>query len=327
EDTGKPGGLFAVTGYFWQPGVYMMNHPSLPGESAWWPYTEQEKAAFGPHSYAPDIELEFIFDFMERQAAEDRPFFVYHTSHLGHGMFDWFDPEGNNKYPGTPVIAWDGEKYTKTQPKVTGDDGVYDTHGTVTEPGMHSHVEYLDYQMWLYRNKLDELGVADNTVIIFTADNGTHGYGKGSSKRQVGPHVPMLIYAPGMTKRGMQDVLVDLTDILPTVAELAGFEFPDDYELNGQSLVPFLMTDQPGHRDWIYAWQKDHQIIRGDLVLRDGFGMWWDVSEYPDDLDSFPEIKDWSSVSQAHRDERDELRAILPEFDLHATEHDAPNTE
>ncbi|MEM9253759.1 MAG: sulfatase-like hydrolase/transferase, partial [Planctomycetota bacterium] len=325
EDTGQPGGLFPVTGYFWMPGAQMMNHPDAPGEVVTWPYTDEQKESFGLHSYAPDIELEYAFDFMDRAQADGKPFFVYLTSHLGHGMFDWFHPESINKYPGTPAIEWDGESYTRTEPYITGDDGVYDTHGTVTEPGMHSHVEYLDYQMWLIRNKLDELGVADNTIIIFCADNGTHGYGKGRWDRQVGPHVPMLIYAPGMSKQGMQDALVDLTDILPTVAELAGFSFPEDYELNGTSLVPFLFTDQPEHRDWIYAWQKDGQIIRGDLVLRDGTGRWWDVSEYPDDLISFPEITDWQSVSAEHRAERDELMKVLPRFDKFDTEYDAPS--
>ncbi|MBB6429550.1 sulfatase-like hydrolase/transferase [Algisphaera agarilytica] len=327
QDTGKPGGLYQVSGYFWQPGATMMNHPDAPGEIVWWPYTEQQKAEYGLTTYAPDVELDYIFDFMERKTAENKPFFVYHTSHLGHAQFDWFHPESNIKYPGTPIIEWDGSRYTRTEPKITGDNGVYDTHGTVTEPGMHSHVEYLDYQMWLYREKLEELGIADNTIVIFTADNGTHGYGKSRWFRQVGPHVPFIIYAPGMTKQGEQDVLVNISDILPTIAELGGFEFPEGYEIDGTSLVPFLFTDQEAHRDWVYAWQREGQILRGELVLIDGAGDWYDVSQTPDDLDDFPKITDWSKVSEAHRAERDELLAILPRFDLHATERNAPNAQ
>ena len=56
---------------------------------------------------------------------------------------------------------------TRTQPHITGDKGVYDTHGTVTQPGIQSHINYLDYQMWLYRNKLKEMGIEDNTVVVF----------------------------------------------------------------------------------------------------------------------------------------------------------------
>lgn len=59
--------------------------------------------------------------------------------------------------------------------------------------------------------------------------------------------------------------------------------------------------------------------------MRDGKGKWWDVQSEPADLISFPQIKDWSAVSPQHRAERDKLNAILPRFDLHSTEHDAPS--
>ena len=230
-------------------------------------------------------------------------------------------------WPGTPVIQWDGEKYTRTEPSITGDDGVYETHGTVTDPGIQSHIEYLDYQMWLYRNRLQEMGIADNTVVIFCADNGTAGYGKNSHDRQKGVHVPLIIYAPGMTKHGEQDVLVNMSDLLPTIAELTGSTIPDDYAHNGESLVPFLYTDQPGHREWVYGYSRERQIIRGELVMKDGFGKWWDVSEEPADLISYREISDWNHVSEEHRAERDKLIAVLPEFDLFATEPDAPGVK
>jgi hypothetical protein len=115
-----------------------------------------------------------------------------------------------------------------------------------------------------------------------------------------------------------------MSDLLPTIAELAGVRIPTDYPHDGKSLVPFLFTDQPKHREWIYGYSRERQIIRGDLVMKDGNDKWWDVSEEPDDLISFNEIKDWENVSQAHRSERDKLKQVLPEFDLFATEPDAP---
>ena len=68
--------------------------------------------------------------------------------------------------------------------------------------------------------------------------------GKNSSDRQKGCHVPLIIYAPDMKKHGEQDVLVSLADILPTIADLVGFDMPADYEINGESLLPFLFTDK-----------------------------------------------------------------------------------
>ena len=321
-DTDKPINTYQQRGWYWFPHVRLANHDGR--EFQWWPNTKKSEAEFGLNTYGPDVELEFVLDFMQRKISEGKPFFVYHTSHLGHDAFDWFNPNSKSKWPGTPVVHWNGQSYTRTEPNVTGDKGVYDTHGTVTSPGIHHHINYLDYQMWLYRQKLDELGIAENTVIIFSADNGTSGYGKNSPDRQKGTHIPLIIYAPGMTKHGEQDVLVNISDILPTIAELVGTTLPNDYEVNGVSLVPFLFSDQPTHREWIYSYSRGDQLIRGTQVMRDGRGKWWNVQADPDDLISFPLIEDWSQVSAEHRAERDRLKEILPQFDLHETKHDAP---
>lgn len=327
SDTDKLIDSYKQHGWYWMPHVRLMNHTGQPSGFQWWPNTPESEASFGLGTYGPDVELDFIFDFMDRQHADGKPFFVYHTSHLGHDAFDWLHPDSKSKWPGTPVVHWDGTGYVRTVPNITGDEGFYDDHGTVTGPGIHNHVNYLDYQVWLYRNKLQEMGIADDTVLIFCADNGTSGYGKQSSDRQKGTHVPLIIVAPGMTKQGRQDVLVNMSDMMPTIAELTGAELNSDYQINGESLVPFLFTDKPTHRDWIYGYSGKDQIIRGDLVMKDGRGKWWDVATNPDDLISFNQITDWSVVSAEHRSERDRLNEVLPQFDLHATEHDAPGVD
>ncbi|MFD2256644.1 sulfatase-like hydrolase/transferase [Luteolibacter algae] len=323
SDTDKQIDSYKQHGWYWAPHVRLMNREGKETFS-WWPDDEESKKNFGLNTYGPDVELDFIFEYMERQRKEDKPFFIYHTSHLGHDAFDWFFPEINTKWPGAPIVKWDGEKYTRTEPNVTGDNGVYDTHDSITGPGIHNHVNYLDYQVWLYRNKLRELGIEDNTVFIFCADNGTSGYGKASPEKQKGTHIPMIIYAPGMVKHGPQDVLANLSDFLPTIADLVGVKIPDDYEINGESLVPFLFTDKPTHRDWIYAYRGDQQLIRGTKVMKDGYDKWFDVSKEPADLISFPEIKDWNSVGETHRAEREMLEKILPKFDVYEEAHDAP---
>ncbi|MGC6425346.1 MAG: sulfatase-like hydrolase/transferase, partial [Lentimonas sp.] len=230
---------------------------------------------------------------------------------------------------GTPKVDWDGEKYIRTEPRITGDAGDYDTHGTVTEPGMGPHIEYMDYQIWCYLEKLKAMGLEKNTIIIITADNGTGGYGKDKIDREKGVHVPFIVYAPGAktTKQGGQDILLNLSDVLPTIAEIVGFELPADYEINGESFWPWLTTDQPKHRDWVYAYRKDAQMVRGSYVMKDGYGKWWDVSgERADDLVSYPQITDWSNMLEVHRQERDQLKRVMQPFDTYDTERDAPNT-
>ncbi|QBG46708.1 sulfatase [Verrucomicrobia bacterium S94] len=316
-DTGKPieKKTYAQDSWYWQPNVRLWNNPSAPGKLVWWPNTPKAKKNFGRHTYGPDLEMEFIFDFIDRRKDEAKPFFIYHASHLGHDQFDFLDSRSTSSWPGTPKIHWDGRRYTRTEPKITGDKGVYDTHGTVTEPGMHSHINYIDFQIWQYLQKFEEMDILDNTVFIITADNGSGGYGKNSPDHQKGCHVPMIIYAPGMTKQGRQDIMAGIVDLWPTIAELTGFEIPENYVYDGVSMVPFLFGDKQTHRDWVYTYQERNQIIRGHHVMRDGNNRWWDVSSEPEDYNTYPEIKDWDRVSEVHQAEREKLLTILPEYE------------
>lgn len=177
------------------------------------------------------------------------------------------------------------------------------------------HIEYLDYQMWQYITKLKEMGELDNTVIFFLADNGTRGW-KASVVRQRGMHVPFVVYAPGQPElvQGAQDIIADLSDMLPTLADIMGTQLPKDYELSGKSLWPYLTKRQAHHRDWIYGFKGNKQMVRGRHLMRDGNGDWWDVSKIPSDLDSFPKIQDFSPLSPELQKEKEQLEQVLAAF-------------
>lgn len=328
EDSGDVVETYLQASYYWYPSVMAVNTPNNTKKNTMepWPLTDKEKKSFGVNSYGPDIEQDFIFDFMDRKHKEGKPFFVYHTTHLGHDAFDFLNTGSGSKWPQTPIVEWDGKRYTRKETNITGDKGEYNLNNSLSPAGMHSHVTYLDYVIWRYLEKFKEMGVDKNTVFIIAADNGTSGYGKGSHVSQRGTHVPLIIHAPclKMTKTGQQPVLANLADIMPTVAELAGVKLPAEYDVSGVSLIPFLTTKKESHRDWIYAYKSNYQMIRGDLVMRDGLGKWYDVSKTPSDLISFPEIKDWNSVSDAHRKQRDELTQTLKQYDLWETAHEGP---
>ncbi|WP_017445607.1 sulfatase-like hydrolase/transferase [Gayadomonas joobiniege] len=303
---------YAQDSWYWYPNVRLWNHPSARKQLVWWPNTKTDKQSFGVNSYGPDLEMEFIFDFIDRKHEQNKPFFIYHASHLGHDQFDFLGNSANSSWPGTPKIHWDGQKYTRTEPNITGDKGLYDTHGTVTPPGMHHHINYIDFQIWQYIQKFKKMGVLENTIFIITADNGSGGYGKNSPDRQKGTHVPMIIYAPNMTKQGRQDVLASIADIWPTLADLVGFEPPEGYRYDGESLVPFLFADKKFHRDWVYSYQGRKQIIRGRQVMRDGNQRWWDVSNEVSDYISYPLIKNWQQATPSQKAEKAKLNNILP---------------
>ena len=111
---------------------------------------------------------------------------------------------------------------------------------------------------------------------------------------------------------------------VPSFAELAGATIPADYAIDGESFRPWLTGAQPSYRNWGYGYKSQMQLIRGDLVMKDGHNRWWDVSEFPEDLISFPQIKDWAAVSERHRSQRERLLKVLPQFDNHAIARDAP---
>ncbi len=314
--------------YYWMPAMGLVNDPSCKEKNKieTYPNTKKAKKKYGLNTFAPDVEQDFVINFMERKHKEGEPFFIYHTTHLGHGAYNFFNPDDPCQYPETPKVRWTGKKYVRTKPNITGDKGEYDYHNSIAPSGIHNHINYIDYMVWRYLQEFKKLGIEDNTIFIITADNGTSRYGKSYVDRQKGTHVPMIIYAPclNMTKEGKQTALANLGDILPTIADIVGVEIPEDYHLDGESLIPFLTTEKESHRDFIYSYRSGCQLIRGNKLLRDGYGKWFDVSGEPNDLISFPEIKSWKGVGEDFIKERDMLEEKLEEYNLYDTERNGP---
>mmetsp|Transcript_2002 Transcript_2002/g.7943 ORF Transcript_2002/g.7943 Transcript_2002/m.7943 type:complete len:545 (-) Transcript_2002:384-2018(-) len=331
KDTGEvEPGARAQRSYTWRPHVLLFNPPNEDEQLVYYPNTEETEAAYKKGTFGPDVDMEVTKQFMDTCADEDRPFFLYATSRIGHKAYDFINQKVDT-WPPTPKLYWNAAKetYRKQNSVISGLDGDYTTSG-INNGGIRRHVEYLDYTIWQLVEKCKELGVLDNTVIIFSTDNGTKGYGKDSKKKQRGPHVPMFIYAPGlnMTKQGRSNEFVSFVDIVPTVADLMGVsDLLDGYELHGQSLYPYLFGEAEKHtREYNFSYQTrsngHKQIIRGSYVMKDGGERWYDVSNEKRDLDSYPEITNWDNVPEELRDDRDHLTAILDSFDVYDTEHD-----
>lgn len=134
-------------------------------------------------------------------------------------------------------------------------------------------VETVDDSVGRVSAKLDELGIADNTVLIFVSDNGglTHvefggetvtsnsplREGKGSAY-EGGVRVPMIVRWPGVAEPGsVCDTPVISCDFYPTVLEMAGVEPDPDHVVDGRSLVPLLKQSGDFDRDAIY-WHYPH---------------------------------------------------------------------
>lgn len=312
--------------FFWWPEIQLINHPDHPTEPFKFAKTEI-------NDYAPDLEMEYIFDFMDRSKASDKPFFVLHTPHLGHLAKDCAIPGTPTIWPGTPELEWKNGKYVRKDPKhLANDDGSYERIN-ITPEGLSYHVEYLDYHMWQYVEKLKAMGELENTVIIFSADNGTQdnagNFGKARITQQQGQHVPLLVYAPGVKnfRKGRLAVCADFTDVLPTLAEIMGFDFPKGYDkLDGKSMWPYLIKKSKRHRDYIYSMRIDAQMIRNDKVMKDGEGTWYDVNKRPGNFHSFTKLDDLPNGEYKNRllAEKTKLEPALKKYDLYNVDSEAP---
>lgn len=111
--------------------------------------------------------------------------------------------------------------------------------------GYYACVSYVDAQIGMMMEALDQAGVRDNTIIVVWGDHGWHlgdmGIWGKATNYEIATRVPLMIWSPKMQSRGESTpALVELVDIYPTLCELAGLPIPDHVE--GQSFAP-LMDD------------------------------------------------------------------------------------
>lgn len=109
--------------------------------------------------------------------------------------------------------------------------------------GYLASVSYVDAQVGRLMRRLEELGVADNTIVVLWGDNGyklgEHGSWCKMTNFETDTRVPLIIKSPGLAGRRRQ--IVEFVDIYPTLCDLADIPVPG--ELEGQSLVSMLKSD------------------------------------------------------------------------------------
>ncbi len=109
----------------------------------------------------------------------------------------------------------------------------------------HQQVYAIDVALGMIRDEIQTQGVANNTVIIYTSDNGyicgSHGYGSKVLPMEESSRVPLIVYDPRSQSAGKQtrsNALTGNIDFAPTILELAGLPIPSN--VDGTSLVPIL---------------------------------------------------------------------------------------
>ena len=204
--------------------------------------------------YGPDIFTNFLIEFAKKN--REKPFFIYYPMALTHAP-----------YYSTPLTnPNEVEKFRHDKQK------------------FKENVEYTDLLVGRIVKAIDELGLREDTIIIFTGDNGTGGEGKGTPTEK-GAHVPMIVNCPGRVKPlGISGALVDTTDVMPTLAELAGATLPADHPIDGHSMVPLITGEKNDTREWIFSYLGDRRVLRTKRWLieknhPDDFGLMFDCGD------------------------------------------------
>lgn len=169
-------------------------------------------------------------------------------------------------------------------------------------------VQEVDWSVGRILETLEQLGVEDNTLVLFTSDNGgalRHGAdngplrgGKGSTF-EGGMRVPTIAYWPGKIPAGTETGAVMSTmDVMPTLVELAGGKVPEDRKIDGANVWP-LLAGEPGaespHETFLYFRGLNLQAVRhGPYKLRLKAGELYhldqDIGETTDIAKEHPEI-------------------------------------
>ncbi len=169
----------------------------------------------------------------------DRPFFLHICPTLQHG------PPPEKSIPGDPRLTPAGLLAEAPQVQAPRASIAPRLAKYGIAPNM-GHATWLDDAVGAVMKKLEDLGVADNTVIVFFSDNATRG-GKGTCY-QGGIHVPALISLPGRIGAGQTcDRLVANLDVVPTILDLCGVQSPEAMKIDGRSLAPLVRNT---HSEW-----------------------------------------------------------------------------
>ena len=268
---------------------------------------------YGQGTYAPDLIHEKALEFLDDRAGDGKPFFMWYPTTIPHA--ELIVPEDSiiQKYRGI---------YPERPYKGIDDGPYFRKGGYVSQEYPHATfaamVSRLDMYVGQIVNRLKELGLYENTVIMFASDNGPHKEGGHDPdffnsngpwrgyKRDVyegGIRVPMIVSWPGHIAKGETDFMCSFWDMMPTLRDLTGSASPEG--MDGVSLLP-LLKGKKGQKehDFLYfefqelngrqavrkgPWKLVHMNIRGDAPRFELYNLENDPGETEDLAAKMPE--------------------------------------
>ena len=296
-------------------------------------YNQQSYSDFWLTDYSAKLMQEEVLNFIRKN--KDAPFFMYYANPIPHVPI-----QAPQKW-----VDYYLEKFGDEDPYI-GDKGYFPHR--YPHAGYAAMVSYLDEQVGEIVSLLKELGLYENTIIMFSSDNGPSyvggtdspwfdsakpfksetGWGKGNVT-EGGIRVPMIAQWPGKIAQGTETELISaFYDILPTLCEIVGSEFPDD--IDGKSFLPTLLGKgtQEKH-EFLYwefpesggqqavrmgKWKGIRKNVKKDSLHVQLYNLDEDIQELKDVSNQHPEIvKEIEAIF-----EKEHKMAVIEKFRMNA---------
>jgi arylsulfatase A-like enzyme len=243
------------------------------GPVSWWHNREYRPQDAG---YTDDMITDHALEFIRTN--KERPFFCYIPFHIVHAPLQAKDPD---------LASVDAKVTDKTKRVYT------------------AMVQALDKNVATVLAEIDQLGLRDNTIVVFTSDNGATKDGSNLPFRggkhtifEGGTHLPTVIHWPkGQVVSGHWDGLCGALDMFPTLMAMAGLEMPKTRPLDGKSIWPALRDNGPSPvESYYWSWHTEDAIRTADWRMHrfsdhvELYDIHQDIAETTDVADKHPEV-------------------------------------
>lgn len=234
--------------------IFSLNPGSFGAVLSWLPAEGKDEEHTDGMVATKAIEL------LEKYAGSDTPFFLGVGFYKPHTPFvapkKYFDlyPKDQIRIPAVP------RNYLSTLPDAAANsltvhkeqNNLSDSLALCAIQGYYAVISFMDAQVGRVLDALEKLGLKENTIIVFTSDNGyhmgEHGYYQKNTLFENSGRIPLIISAPDMKGKGKTSAsIVEMIDMYPTLSDLAGIT-PPPY-LAGKSLNPILNNPKKSVRE------------------------------------------------------------------------------
>jgi arylsulfatase/arylsulfatase A len=234
--------------------------------------------------YCTDIYFDHAMEWMDKCVRRRRSFFAYIPTNAPHGPFHDVPEKAYEYYKGQNL---GNDRFPQDKGHPLPEKADEDKRARI-----FAMIDNIDDNVGRLFEKLNELDITDNTIVMFMVDNGPNGRryvaGMKGSKSHVhegGIHSPFFVHWPGTVEPGRSsDRVVAHIDVLPTILEACGVDTPEGLQLDGRSFLPLLKgepAEWPDRTIYIQSHRGDRPVLyhhfaarsqRWKLLHASGFG-------------------------------------------------------